>query len=457
MKENYSLKKNVSAWRNAVNGYHGTMLASYTTKWSIPKGRHLQRAVHNLRVTILCGFVTVLVLRGTIGTGTFASLRGDPVDHSVRSLGQGQSSSEPRRVLSATTEQQDEKDPEPESSDVPYSLGAAISNWDSQRTLWIQRNPGMRTNSRGRDRILLVTGSQPKPCDNPVGDHLLLKSLKNKLDYCRLHDIDIFYNMAHLDHEMAGFWAKLPLLRKLMLAHPEVEWMWWMDSDAMFTDMVFELPMAKYRDVNMVLHGFDEMIYTQKSWVGLNTGSFLFRNCQWSLDLLDAWAPMGPKGTVREEAGKELTATLAGRPAFEADDQSALIYLLLTQKRRWAPKVFLENQYYLHGYWVILVERFEAMMAQHHPGSYGDDRWPFVTHFVGCKPCGSYGDYAVERCVAQMERAFNFGDNQVLELYGFQHRTLSTHKLRRLRNDTSDPLGLRLAAAQGPGSPPRPS
>jgi len=137
-----------------------------------------------------------------------------------------------------------------------------------------------------------------------------------------------------------------------------------------------------------------------------------------------------------------LTATLAGRPAFEADDQSALIYLLITQKARWSPKVYLESQYYLHGYWVILVERFEEMMAAHRPGS-GDHRWPFVTHFVGCKPCGRYGDYAVERCLTQMERAFNFGDNQILEHYGFQHRSLATHKVRRLRNDSADPLGLR--------------
>ncbi|KAE8009880.1 hypothetical protein FH972_006287 [Carpinus fangiana] len=49
--------------------------------------------------------------------------------------------------------------------------------------------------------------------------------------------------------------------------------------------------------------------------------------CQWSLDLLDAWAPMGPKGPVRDKAGKILTANLKGRPASEADDQSALIYL----------------------------------------------------------------------------------------------------------------------------------
>jgi hypothetical protein len=49
--------------------------------------------------------------------------------------------------------------------------------------------------------------------------------------------------------------------------------------------------------------------------------------CQWSLDLLDAWAPMDPKGPIRDEAGKILMANLKGRPAFEADDQSALIYL----------------------------------------------------------------------------------------------------------------------------------
>ncbi|CDY11442.1 BnaA09g40080D [Brassica napus] len=44
------------------------------------------------------------------------------------------------------------------------------------------------------------------------------------------------------------------------------------------------------------------MVYEQKNWIGLNTGSFLLRNSQWALDLLDAWAPMGPKGKVREEA-----------------------------------------------------------------------------------------------------------------------------------------------------------
>ncbi|KAJ7518078.1 hypothetical protein O6H91_21G053900 [Diphasiastrum complanatum] len=291
----------------------------------------------------------------------------------------------------------------------------------------------------GKPRILLVTGSQPKPCGNAVGDHYLLKAMKNKIDYCRLHGIEIFFNMALLDPEMTSFWAKQPLVRKLMLAHPEVEWIWWMDSDAMFTDMVFELPMEKYKDKNFILHGWDQAVYNEKNWVGLNAGVFLLRNCQWSLDILEAWATMGPKGTIRQEAGKLLSKVLPGRPLFEGDDQSALVYLLSSKRAEWGDKVFLESSYYLHGYWVILVEKYEEMMEKYHPGL-GDDRWPFVTHFVGCKLCGGYGDYPVERCLKQIERAFNFADNQILQMYGFQHRSLGSTGVKRTRNDTAHPL-----------------
>ncbi|KAF4346082.1 hypothetical protein G4B88_001062 [Cannabis sativa] len=50
-----------------------------------------------------------------------------------------------------------------------------------------------------------------------------------------LHGIEIVYNLAHLDKELAGYWAKFPLLRRLMLSHSEIVWIWWMDSDALFT------------------------------------------------------------------------------------------------------------------------------------------------------------------------------------------------------------------------------
>ncbi|CAN0838706.1 Xyloglucan 6-xylosyltransferase 1 [Linum grandiflorum] len=145
----------------------------------------------------------------------------------------------------------------------------------------LKRNPNFPNFIReNKPRVLLVTGSSPKPCENPVGGHYLLKAVKNKIDYCRLHEIEIFYNMALLDAEMAGLWAKLPLIRKLLLSHPEIEFLWWMDSDAMFTYMTFELPWERYKDVNLVMHGWNEIVYDEKNWIGLNTGSFLLRNGQ---------------------------------------------------------------------------------------------------------------------------------------------------------------------------------
>jgi xyloglucan 6-xylosyltransferase len=401
----------------------------------VPRGRQLHKTFNNIKITILCGFVTILVLRGTIGIGHLGSSDADAVNQNIIE--------ETNRILAEIRSDSDPSDPDgPELFFNPndtYTLGPKISDWDSERKAWLHQNPEFPSYVNGKPRMLLVTGSPPKPCDNPIGDHYLLKAIKNKIDYCRLHGIEIVYNLAHLDKELAGYWAKLPLIRRLMLSHPEVEWIWWMDSDALFTDMVFEIPVSKYDGYNLVIHGYPDLMFEQKSWIALNTGSFLFRNCQWSLDLLDDWAPMGPKGPVREEAGKILTANLKGRPAFEADDQSALIYLLLSKKDQWMDKVFIENSYYLHGYWAGLVDRYEEMIEKYHPGL-GDERWPFVTHFVGCKPCGSYGDYPVARCLSSMERAFNFADNQVLKLYGFRHRGLLSPKIKRIRNETVTPL-----------------
>ncbi|KAK1422310.1 hypothetical protein QVD17_25335 [Tagetes erecta] len=413
-----------------------TTAGGHRTGRSIRGGsRQIHKTLNNIKITILCGLVTILVLRGTIGFGSLSS-DNDQENQAIIE--------ETNRILEEIRSDKDPDDPEDNQNQPTinlndtYSLGPKILNWDEERRLWLNQNQDFPNIVNGKARILLVTGSPPNPCDNAIGDHYLLKSIKNKIDYCRIHGIEIVYNMAHLDKELSGYWAKLPLIRRLMLSHPEVEWIWWMDSDALFTDMVFELPLDKYKDHNLVIHGYQDLLFNQKSWIALNTGSFLFRNCQWSLDLLDDWAPMGPKGPVREEAGKILTANLKGRPAFEADDQSALIYLLIT-KTEWMKKVFIENSFFLHGYWAGLVDRYEEMMEKYHPGL-GDERWPFVTHFVGCKPCGSYGDYPVQRCLSSMERAFNFADNQVLKLYGFRHRGLLSPKIKRIRNETVNPL-----------------
>jgi xyloglucan 6-xylosyltransferase len=108
--------------------------------------------------------------------------------------------------------------------------------------------------------VLVVIGSSPRQCSDPNGKHLLLQAFKNKADYCRVHDFDIFYNTVVLDAELSGFWSKLPLLRTLMLVHSETELLCWVDSDVIFIDMLFEPPWDKYAGHNLVLPDSEEKV-----------------------------------------------------------------------------------------------------------------------------------------------------------------------------------------------------
>ncbi|CAM6091521.1 unnamed protein product [Calypogeia fissa] len=324
----------------------------------------------------------------------------------------------------------------------PYLLGSVpIQDWDQQRRTWLDEHPHMKTTKDGKPRVLLITGSQPAPCRHAGGDFFHVKTFKNKIDYARMHNFEIFYNVLFLDPKFTGVWAKLPIIRSLMLSHPETEWMMWMDSDAVFTDMLFEIPFHKYDEYNMVMWAWMDGV-KKKDWVAVNDGAFLIRNCQWSLDLFDKWSPLGPAGKVREEAGMFLSSFLTSRYSpFDADDQSALMYVMFAYKEVMDKVKLIEREYKLHGYWVGIVPNYEKLMSKFHPGL-GDCRWPFVTHFTGCSPCsgGNNPLYSMEMCMESFDRAFNFADNQVLAYMGFQHKDLSSIELVRTWNETAHPL-----------------
>ncbi|CAN6362270.1 unnamed protein product [Urochloa humidicola] len=439
-----------------------------------------KRIIHNIRIALLCAFVTLLLLRGTLGVNrrlvhiasTNAKAKADAkaADDIERILREIRADADP-------DDDSDDGDTSPTTipatrhyydrgvawSTANYSLGPRVTRWNARRRRWLHLNPGFPSrDARGRPRVLLVTSSPPGPCETgPAADHFLIKATKNKIDYCRLHGVELAAHDSMVDGELdltggGGGWGKLQVLRRLMLAHPEVEWLWWVDGDALLTDMGFDLPLARYEGAHLVVHGNHYLLFNLRSWAAVSTGSFLLRNCQWSMDLLDAWAVMAPRGRARRDAGRLLTATLHGRPAgLEADDQSALVHLLITEKERWMEKVYLENEYYLHGHWAGIVDKYEEAMEKHHLG-YGDHRWPFVTQFVGCKPCtgvgrpiksgggggGKSGEeyYPVDRCARGMERAFNFADNQVLRMLGFRHESLASAEVRRVANRSADPL-----------------
>ncbi|KAI3515282.1 hypothetical protein L1887_14113 [Cichorium endivia] len=334
-----------------------------------------------------------------------------------------------------------------------YTIDKPIKNWDKKRREWLKLHPSFGFQSD--ERILLVTGSQSTPCQNPKGDHFLLRFYRNKVDYCRIHGYDIFYNNVLLDPKMKTCWAKLSAVRAAMVAHPEAEWIWWLDEDAAFTDMDFKVPLSRYKNQNFVVHGWPREVYDEKNWLGLNAGSFLIRNCQWSFDFLEAWADMGPQSKNHEKWVEILLKT------FEhgADDQTALAYLLLKEKENRSTKVHIETEYYLEGYWMVIIdtlknitekyveiEKGQKMLRRRHAElvseryaelrepylkdagyGYGSWRRPFVTHFAGCQPCNGKHNpsFSRQRCWEAMEKVLNYADNQVLHNYGFTHPDIS--------------------------------
>ncbi|KAH7834547.1 hypothetical protein Vadar_017283 [Vaccinium darrowii] len=145
----------------------------------------------------------------------------------------------------------------------------------------------------------------------------------------------------------------------MMLAHPEAEWIFWVDSDAVFTDMDFKPPLEKYKDYNLVVHGWSYNVYVRKTWSRVNSGVFFIRNCQWSMDFLEVWTSMGSQTPNFEKWGQILTSTMSDKIDSEADEQSALVYLLLTEKETWGVKIYIENEYQLSGYWLDFVDSFD--------------------------------------------------------------------------------------------------
>lgn len=335
-----------------------------------------------------------------------------------------------------------------------YSIEEPMEDWDEKRREWLENHPGY-----AGDRILLLTGSQPSPCSNPTGDHLFLRLFKNKVDYCRINGYDIFYSNAFLHPEMRAYWAKLPLIRAAMVAHPEAEWIWWVDSDAVFTDMEFKPPLRRYRDHNLIVHGWAHMVYEKKSWLGLNAGIFLIRNCQWSMDFMRLWASMGPMSPEFHKWGWLQKSALPDKMFRDSDDQSALIYLVLKGEKKWTDKIYIEGEYYFHGYWLdivgtvddvteryVTIERGVRGLRRRHAekmsggyaalreqylsaAGYGKGSWrrPFITHFTGCQHCNGEHDpkYESDSCWIGMVKALNFADNQVLRMYGFVRPDLS--------------------------------
>ncbi|XP_074308872.1 glycosyltransferase 6-like [Silene latifolia] len=336
-----------------------------------------------------------------------------------------------------------------------YLMDSPVKDWDEKRQQWFNAHPSL---DRSVERVMMVTGSQPMPCTAADGDHLMLRLFKNKVDYCRIHGHDIFYNNVLLHQGMYAYWAKYPLVKAAMLSHPEAEWIWWIDSDAVFTDMDFNLPLEKYKAYNLIVYGWPDALYEHKSSMGLNAGVFLIRNCQWSMNILDRWASFGPQTENFAKWGQIQKAVFPNMENPTSDDQAALCYMILMEKDIWAEKFYLETEYDFQGYFMGVIDKLDNAtrhyselekkvpeLRKKHAEKFGEEyralwqqhleaagtprplRRSFVTHFTGCEPCSGYHNphYTDEQCHGGIIRALNFGDSQVLRSFGYTRHNLS--------------------------------
>ena len=86
--------------------------------------------------------------------------------------------------------------------------------------------------------------------------------------YATLHDYKTWWSTELVSAwDLEAAWNKIPLLYILM--HPDspvtqgIEWLLWMDDDAIFTDMNFTFPFEEYdaAGINLVIWGDPQRVF----------------------------------------------------------------------------------------------------------------------------------------------------------------------------------------------------
>ncbi|GBG75078.1 hypothetical protein CBR_g19591 [Chara braunii] len=286
----------------------------------------------------------------------------------------------------------------------------------------------------GSPRVLLITASQPG-CGTKYGDYVTMCALKNKVDYARRHDIDVFFSLEKYvsgGHRVDGLHNKIFVINNTMVNRPGYDWYIWMDSDTLIMDMDFSIPWSKYEGKSLVLWGnhseFDKVI-AGANYLSINSGVMFLRNNDFTQSLFKSMSKIWTKGF--KEAGNFLAQVVQDMPPY-ASDQSTLMYLLATEPDKWRKGTqFVFDEYSINFYWKGV-----------HPEEYYNSGWrgdgtspPFVAHFCGCELCWTENDNT-DKCLAEFIRIFNFADDQVIGRLGMRHQNLSTPVVAKVE----DPL-----------------
>ncbi len=131
--------------------------------------------------------------------------------------------------------------------------------------------------------------------DKNIEDYASIASKINKI-YCMKYGYSmcIENNADKLidDKRIHITWNKIRLLEILLHEYPEYEWIFYIDSDAIFNNHNIRLEniIDKYKNYNLIM-GSDKPMGGKL----INTGTILVKNCDWSKKFFTQWYNNGIK------------------------------------------------------------------------------------------------------------------------------------------------------------------
>ena len=116
--------------------------------------KQTMKTINNIKITVICGFITILVLRGTVGIdfissgggGTEAAADAKVFEDIERILREIRSDSEPDeddQLLAASSGGNSTTMRVEEARN--YTLGPSITRWNAQRRQWMSQNPDRKS------------------------------------------------------------------------------------------------------------------------------------------------------------------------------------------------------------------------------------------------------------------------------------------------------------------------
>lgn len=243
------------------------------------------------------------------------------------------------------------------------------------------------------EQILLLTGSDYSD-STTLRWEINERVLQNREDYCKAHGYHYeFLNFTRYgpakDSVEHPVWLKLPALAETFERYPDVEWIWWLDMDALIMDgdlkleehllhpdvlsdrMMYDRPVAtkealyclgraapsreefRVDDVNFII---------SHDWLTLNAGSFFIRRTKLTDIALQLWSD------------PSYIWDFEGQRAFERREQDAFIHMWFNHQFVWKSTAIvpqrLMNSFLSDGRW----ENDWTMIYEE-----GD----FVLHFAG--------------------------------------------------------------------------